>query len=504
MVMGIKQIFIDFFAAISSLSYWKKYFLLIAVSFACYFPLFSGYVLTHDEQWTLLMVGKPLKEMIHIIASDDGSPPLYYLYQRLWYVLDAGSYNVFWVRVANFAVLIMTTLLGVFPIRRLYGDRISLLFCLLVFIMPSSQYLVTDIRGYALSGMLILGVMVYALSIVNRKNNSDWFWLFLFTELGIYNHYYCGLWDILIWFCLFVILVKQQEYKSIGKMLLCGILVSLFYFPWLVIFVEQYADMKAAWYPKLIDVENAGWAFFFCFQDIHTFYVILACYLWTLILEFWVEKRVKMTEKTTVRMFLSVCFLFYVISVLISIFMRPVLVGRYIYMFAPMFFLCSAIALLYFRKYLKLLPLVMLPAFICSYQTKYDEMQNKAWENLREYAAKNISANSLIIVNYTWEHIATRFYLPEYKYAYAPIEKTLVLLQDEVKENQKNLKNLNEYDEIYYYRTTYKKGAHQPDVSCQFIVAPSRQAIGCLSKITPDVAEKILQRGTVMLEESYH
>ena len=508
MIKYLKEIWSDYVKLYKSLSFLQKYFLLLLLALLAYLPLMRGYVNTHDEMWTLLMARKPFDEMMKIVIADDGNPPLYYIYERFWDYFDNDKLNVFWSRFGNFFILFLTSLLGLFPIRRLFGDRVSLLFCALVFIMPPSFYLVTDIRGYRLSGLLVAGAFVYALCICYNNKRGDWFWLALCSLLGMYNHYLCGIWNILIWGGLFLYLLRQKRYKDIGKMFLWGAFVSLAYLPWLLVFINQYGSMKANWYPKLGYAELAAFAFFFMFRETSAFYVVMSAFLWSLMLEFTLENRAERKRVYAVAWFIIICLLFYFISYFISSLLRPMLIGRYLYPFLVMFYLCASIVLVYYKKYRKFFAVMLLPTVILSYSLNYEEMQDKTYMSMSEYVKQNVPENSLLIFNHSREHLAVRFYLPEYDYAYAPSNITLILSQDEVQNMHNKLKKYDEYDGIYYFRSTEARANTIVNEEfldlCTYSYKPHRQFGGCLGKTTAEQAEKIMFYSAPVLKASYH
>ena len=501
MIKYLKEIWSDYVKLYKSLSFLQKYFLLLLLALLAYLPLMRGYVNTHDEMWTLLMARKPFDEMMKIVIADDGNPPLYYIYERFWDYFDNDKLNVFWSRFGNFFILFLTSLLGLFPIRRLFGDRVSLLFCALVFIMPPSFFLVTDIRGYCLSGLLVAGAFVYALCICYNNKRGDWFWLALCSLLGMYNHYLCGIWNILIWGGLFLYLLRQKRYKDIGKMFLWGAFVSLAYLPWLLVFINQYGSMKANWYVKKGYVLQACWGFLFDFKYNTGFLLtLLAAFLWTLLFEFVSGNNAKKTHKQTVIAFLWLCLFFYAFTFLISYTLRPMLAKRYILTFVPMFYMCSAIVVCYFTKYAKIFLFLLTLATTSFYADNYEEVQDRSLFDLRDYVEKD----SLIIGNTSIGVLLNKFYLPEYDYIHALTGPELVLMQDRVKADRERIKDLTKYKNIYYI---HYEGRYDPlhINGCKgYSFHPIRDFEGCIEKISVEEAEKVLKWSKGIMKLSYH
>ncbi|MBR3501438.1 MAG: hypothetical protein IKO06_00865 [Alphaproteobacteria bacterium] len=173
-----------------------------------------------------------------------------------------------------------------------------------------------------------------------------------------------------------------------------------------------------------------------------------------------------------------------------------------------MFYLCASIVLVYYTKYRKFFAVMLLPTIILSYSVNYAEIKDESFMRMSEYVRQNAPRNSLLIFNHSWEHLAVRFYLPEYDYAYAPSNITLILSQDEVQNMHNKLKKYDEYDGIYYFRSTEARANTVVNEEfldlCTYSYKPHRQFGGCLGKATAEQAEKIMFYSAPVLKASYH
>lgn len=485
----------DIKKAFLKLSFQNKYCLILLTAMVCYLPLMQGYVNSHDEIWTILVTQLPFKEMMNTIITDDGNPPLFYLYERLWNI-DGEQLNVFWARCANLSILFLTSLLGLFPIRRLFGDTVALLFCVLIFAMPPTFVLSTNIRGYALSGFLLCGVFVYSLCLAYNKKTSDWFWLILFSALCPYNHYLCGLWELLIWTALAAAMIIKKNWTDIAKLFGCGVAVCLLYAPWLIVFIRQYGSMKNFWYPSMYYVEKTSLGFLLNFESYSFWALAAGAFCWSLIFQTASDRKRKALDSVAIWHFLFVNLSFYFITMMICIFARPMMTNRYLLPFLPMFYLSTALALKHFSKFAKILLLFLLPAIFVAYNNARDLSGDKTFGNLREYVTANAGAKSLIVTDDSTGHLIAEYYLSEYDNILALKKPEIILFQQKTIKDMAKSTNLEQYDSIFSI-----SGIIQ---DCDKTFKPVLQNGICIKKLSAQNAREMIEKSQKIIEYSYH
>ena len=315
------------------LSYYKKCFLLIVLGIGLFVPFMDPYNTTGDERATILLFSYPWKDMFRLIAIEDGHPPLYHAIYRL-FQLGGDIHNVFPLRVATLCIFALTALLGVFPLRRLLGETAALFFIICVFFLPSSLWLSVNVRMYPLVVYVVSGTFIYSQLILFGNKKTDWLFFVVFTLAGLYTHYFGCIILAVVWSLIFVQFLLQKQYKKIACLAGAGLVVCLLYLPWLFVFFQQYNYMTKTWFPSDLDRDEAIFAtvlvlralgnpvleFIFCF---------FGCFCWILIWEYLLAQ--KKDQNTIVTKNATIVFWgLFVSAFLISVFIRPTLITRYL------------------------------------------------------------------------------------------------------------------------------------------------------------------------------
>ena len=447
----INEVFIKPFF---NLSFGRKATFLILAGLIMYVPYMNIYNASHDEQYTMLLFRYPWQEMFRLISIEDGHPPLYHIIYRL-FQLGSDYHQILPLRVATLTIFLLTSLLGVFPLRRLVGDGAALMFVFCVFCLPSSFYLAVNMRMYPLALYVISGAFIYAelIFVENRKRN--WLYFAAFTIAGLYTHYFCAITLFLIWSVLFVRLLIARDRSKIFTLILTGFAVSLAFLPWLVVFYQQYTNMKGTWFPKESHYMSAIYGCFFDFRSFEN--SILLCltrffgfFCWILILECLCE-QVSKRKKNILWDSVIVFWGLYFVTLLISVFLRPTLYSRLMVVPMGCFYVAFSVAFVHFKKYRKIIVYMFIPLFLLYYSAYYQIANDKTVVTFKTKFEEKVEKDALVIYNDTWTHLFMMFYLPQYQAYYAPLKPYILLFQDEIVKEREIVKDLDEYSKIYYF-----------------------------------------------------
>lgn len=215
------------------------YIFLVVLAVAVFFFLdLKGTEIPYDDAYSAFMIESSYSDIFHITAKDV-HPPLYYWGLKTFSILFGNS--ILTLRLFSLLGVLCTLLLGCFPIRRFFGDRVAITFVLLMIIFPVTQYLVTDIRMYSWTMFFVLSCALSAFGIFINEKKRYWFF-FLFTGVcAAYLHNY-GLMSVAgIFVCLFIALIVAK--KKWQCLVLGGVLFSLAYLPWLFHLLSQFDDV---------------------------------------------------------------------------------------------------------------------------------------------------------------------------------------------------------------------------------------------------------------------
>lgn len=204
--------------------------------------LYNSYV-THsfwyDEAYTIALIKYSFPD-IWKITTIDVHPPLYYFMLKIFCALF-GDLR-FSMRIFSGLGIIACLFMGLFPIRRLFGERTALFFMALLTIMPVTQYLSTEIRMYSWAMFFVLGCTVFAYKVYLRKVFINYILMMLFAIAAVYTHYYALVAVAIIYILLCSALLHKN--RNTVRLILFGLIILLAYSPWIPAFISQVQNVR--------------------------------------------------------------------------------------------------------------------------------------------------------------------------------------------------------------------------------------------------------------------
>lgn len=132
------------------------YILLFAIGVSLFTYLdFADLAIPYDDAYSVFMVKSSYSDIVKITAKDV-HPPLYYWGLKAFSAIFGDT--IFSLRLFSALGIFATFLLGYFPIRKQFGDRVALMFISLLIMFPVTQYLATDIRMYSWTMFFCIGL----------------------------------------------------------------------------------------------------------------------------------------------------------------------------------------------------------------------------------------------------------------------------------------------------------------------------------------------------------
>ncbi len=193
----------------------------------------------YDEAYTIALVKYQFVD-IWKITSSDVHPPLYY-YMLKGFIGIFGDSRLF-MRIFSELGIVACLLLGLFPIRRLLGEKTALSFMLLLCILPITQYLSTEIRMYSWAMFFVLGCSVFAYKVYLRKIFINYILMMLFAIGAIYTHYYALVSVTVIYILLSIALLRKG--RNVVRLILFGMIILIAYSPWIPVFIRQIQNVR--------------------------------------------------------------------------------------------------------------------------------------------------------------------------------------------------------------------------------------------------------------------
>lgn len=205
----------------------------------------------YDDVYSVFMAKASYSDIATITASDV-HPPLYYWGLKTFSIIFGDS--MFALRSFSALGVIATLLLGCFPVRKLFGDKVAVLFMILIILFPVTQYLATEIRMYSWTMFFVLACALSAYSVFDKGTKKDWL-LFLVTGIcASYLHNYGLLSVIGIYGLLFISLFRAN--KNWKWLLVCGGIFTLVYMAWFLQLIGQIGMVSEDYWIKPLTIND--------------------------------------------------------------------------------------------------------------------------------------------------------------------------------------------------------------------------------------------------------
>jgi 4-amino-4-deoxy-L-arabinose transferase-like glycosyltransferase len=307
-------------------------FLLIFVA-AIFFYLFNiGFSdLWSDEIYTKSMLEGSLSDF-YTKLTNDLHPPLYYLGLRLFTALFGLS--PFVLRLFSVLGVLSTLLLGYLAGQRVFGKQGAIYFCLMLISVPMLAAYSHQARMYTWATFSIIGVFIYSYLFIKTEKRHDLVFLFVFTILAMYIHYYSMVAAFVanVFVFLYLILNKSKKWLDHLFSLLFEIVLFL---PWVFMFIIQVKKVQHAfWAPPVslntiipcftIPFTEQFWTSGYSHFLIGSVYVLLVYTLFRSFTKSFTEYR--LTLWLSMSIFLGTL----LVVTIISLFSQPILFSRYV------------------------------------------------------------------------------------------------------------------------------------------------------------------------------
>lgn len=332
-------------------------FLLIFALAALFYLFKIGFSdMWSDEIYTKSMLDGSLPDFFDKFKNDL-HPPLYYLSLRLF----TGLFGLSAVSLRLFSVIgvLSTLLLGYFAGQRLFGRQGALYFCLMMISIPMLAAYSHQARMYTWAAFTVTGVFIYSGLFMKMGKNRDLVFLFVFTVLAIYTHYYsmAAAFVANLFVFLYLLLTNNKKWLLHLFSLLSEAVIFL---PWLYMFIIQVKKVQHAFWAPEVSLNAILSCFTIPFTEqfwTTNYSVALTVLIYSLIaLAIFMSFKKSYSEYRLVLWLSLFIFLgtLFVVSV-ISVFSQPILSTRYVMSIVVMLVIAPTILLITMKiKWLKI------------------------------------------------------------------------------------------------------------------------------------------------------
>ncbi len=222
-----------------------------------YISLIFNHNIWTDEAFTLELIQGNLKE-ITAGTANDVHPPFYYYYAKLFYTFF--GLNLQAQKIAAIIPMVLTLVIGATWVRKLFSDRASLLFLLMLTCMPCSMEFAVQVRMYSLALLFVTLCGIGAYLSYTRGKIADWILFAVSGALAAYTHYFAFV-PVIIITGIFLLVLLFCNRKALKGWCLSAVAMILMYLPWMKSFYIQITRVRESyWIPEI--TPQTIWSYF--------------------------------------------------------------------------------------------------------------------------------------------------------------------------------------------------------------------------------------------------
>lgn len=212
---------------------WKRRIgtlLLCAVTIGCLFlmwTLCADEGIDYDESYSFKSARDytELGIVQKMIEDNDTDVPLYYCVLRIWNLLFGKiGHRFLAARLFSVAGALASMLLGLFPIRKLWGNKTALFYILAVGAAPAMLHVNVNIRMYSWTNFLVTASAILIYRIVQETEADrlgNWILLWILTFSALFSHYFTCFAYLALYLYLCIALLLQHR-KALWKAVVTG------------------------------------------------------------------------------------------------------------------------------------------------------------------------------------------------------------------------------------------------------------------------------------------
>ncbi len=286
-----------------------------------------------DEAQSIWQVTYSAPKILSVVATDV-HVPFYHILLHYW-MLIVGQ-NIDYLRLLSVFFYLLCIPAIYFLAKEAFGDKKMALFSsLLLTISAYMNWYASELRMYSLFTLLTILNQTFFIQTWKAFRWKTFIPFLITALLGIYTHYFFFL--LLITEVVFLFLHKFNARLWIPKIVGTGLLIAASFAPWIYLVIQQLSKNYARpliTRPKAIDLFNIFSQYLFGYQSDYVNTLIIAFWpLAALVIFFWTQKTKGIKDEF--KFFLYVSFLPIILAFLISLFLRPVLLSRYLIFVIP-------------------------------------------------------------------------------------------------------------------------------------------------------------------------
>lgn len=339
-----------------------------------------------------------------MIDDRDTDVPLYYCALRIWNLLFGKiGHRFLAARLFSVAGALASMLLGLFPVRKLWGDKTALFYMIAVGAAPAMLHVSVNIRMYSWTNFLVTASAILIYQIVQKPEADragNWLLLWILTFAALFSHYFTCFAYLMLYLYLCISLLLQHR-RSLWKAVFTGGSGAGLLLWWMILsgffhFVEkdgQAVEMKRISLTELTE---------YLFSTEIPYSVAMGVLLVVVAVAgtvFFVKMEKKSQKAFTLTAILGI-FVIYVTALVLSSFASHFFTARHIMHVTALMWLGIAIALprINWKVYVSGL-MVLVALCLSDYKAEYEKAYRDTpyLEATKEFIAENMEPGDIVI-----------------------------------------------------------------------------------------------------------
>ncbi|MBP3604485.1 MAG: glycosyltransferase family 39 protein [Lachnospiraceae bacterium] len=369
--------------------------IIICLFMAMAFSLCPRYSINNDEFYTMIWGRLSWPDYVHELIHDT-SPFLYYL--MMWPVHKLTGGSLMGARLFSLLALLVMLIIGSSFVKKHFGLKAMYFYSFIIYLTPFMLQKSTEARmyGWATVFTLFSGVLSYYL--LTAPTKKTWILFTVTSLLGAYTQYYVVLTMIFLYVGILVFYIFKRDKKQIINCLICYAVTVLTYLPWLFVAAFQINESNGSWIAapssKLGTLKEL---FYSSIPGSELFYLLLI-FLMTLY-AFIKFIQSKDTHYYWVCVCCSALWGIYLLCTMWGIFVKPIMLSRYLIMPVCLLFLAISSCMKDFHKIIVIILCTVIAIIgLVHYQSSLSANLNDTTKLTHGFTNQQIKAGDAVIV----------------------------------------------------------------------------------------------------------
>ena len=296
-----------------------------------------------DEAFSLLLIDNSWGEMVKQ-AVGDVHPPLYYFILKIMVSLGSliGISAIWMGKMVSYIPVVLMALVSGRRIVDIIGREAYNIWLMFLVGMANMLYYGIEIRMYSWGMFFVLETFLFGYALIYDKDHEkkNWIGFTVFAALSSYTHYYACLAAVIIYFIVLAYCIKEDGFWK--KWIISALICIVCYIPWLIVFLNQFGEVRGEyWIPEITFASIVEIYQFYFEPRMETLHINLVVGLILLVgvMALWMIGGIR---KSFVKNGVSIFLISMVVTVLISVMVKPILVPRYLMFAAPLLWMTFA------------------------------------------------------------------------------------------------------------------------------------------------------------------